>query len=359
MSFTCDGKQMRRSTETKDKKLAEKIHAKILTQIAEGRWFDKPEGETITFREMMERYMKEHSLPNKASSDRDEHSLKYLLPFFGDRKLTEIAPKMVNQYKTERRQAGVSSATVNRELALMRNAYNLAIREWEWVKDNPVSKIRFEKEPPARDRWLTNDEEEKLLKESPEWLRDLIVFAVETGCRQGEILSLTWKNVDLFHKTALIFGSKTGERRTIPLSKRAFELLKEEAQVKMLSNEPVFKNSSGTNISRFTIAPSLRKALNNAGIMDFRFHDLRHTFASRLAQSGIDPYTIQKLLGHKSASMTQRYSHHCVESLRKGIDAFERAREEQKEARLSQFYHNDTKSRGECDGGKIIEFPSH
>lgn len=281
-----------------------------------------------TFKAMMDRYMEEYSKPKKASSWRDEASLKHLLPFFGDYTIMEIAPSLISQYKTRRRLDGASPSTVNRELSLMKHGYNIAIREWEWIKENPVSKVSMEKEPPARDRYLVNDEEENLLKVSTLWLREIIVFAVETGCRQGEILSLTWKDVDLHKRTANVFATKTEDRRTIPLSARVFDLLKEKGRNRSITTNFVF-TLNGKGINSFVLSNAFEKACKEAEIEGLRFHDLRHTFATRLAQAGIDPYTIQRLLGHRSPSMTQRYSHHCVESLRRGIDVFERVRKEE------------------------------
>ncbi len=328
MRFTYKGRQIRNSTETADKKTAEKIYHKVLTLIAEGKWFEKSPDVEKTFKEMMDRYMEEHSKPKKASSWRDTASLKHLVPFLGDYTIMEITPSLINQYKTKRRLAGASPSTVNRELSLMKHGFNIAIREWEWIRENPVMKVSMEKEPPARDRYLLYVEEENLLQISPLWLREIIVFAVETGCRQGEILSLSWRDVDLNKRTANVFATKTEDRRAIPLSARVFNMLKEKGKIRSISTNFVFAlNDNGIN--RFVLSNAFEKVCKQAGIEGLRFHDLRHTFATRLAQAGIDPYTIQRLLGHKTASMTQRYSHHCVESLRRGIEVFERVRKEE------------------------------
>ncbi len=335
MSFTYNGHQYRRSCETTDKRLAEKIYHKVMTELIEGRYFEKLPGETKTFREMMEKYMKEYSIPRKASFERDRTSLKHLLPFFGDYALLRITPKFINEYKIMRRQNGASSCSINRELALMKHAFNLAVKEWEWVKDNPVKKVSMEKEPSPRDRYLSLEEEEMALAISPEWLRHIIIFAVETGCRQGEIVSLRWKDVDLPKGTVNVYGSKTGEKRVIPLSRRAWEMLKEKSRVRYLATDHVF-TADGRPVDRYRLSKTFKSICRRAGIEDMRFHDLRHTFATRLAQCGVDPYTIQRLMGHKTPFTTQRYAHHSVESLRKGIEEFE-VRVEQI---LSQFYHN-------------------
>ena len=129
-----------------------------------------------------------------------------------------------------------------------------------------------------------------------------------------------------------IFGKKTGQRRTIPLTKRALEVLKgREAvrtKVRPISEDLVFTHPLGRRVNIYTLQKAFKKALAKSEIQKFRFHDLRHTFASRLAQNGNDPYSIQKLMGHTSFSTTQRYAHHFVESLRKGIESLEAARQE-------------------------------
>jgi len=157
--------------------------------------------------------MSEYSNPRKASSERDLSSLSHLLPFLGSYALSEISPKLIYEYNQRRRSEGASPCTINRELALIKYAFNMAIREWEWIRENPVKKISMEKENPSRDRWLSLEEEERLLAASPQWLKEIITFAIETGCRREEILSLTWKDVDIFKKVVTIFAKKTGDRR--------------------------------------------------------------------------------------------------------------------------------------------------
>ena len=325
--FSYDGRQIRRSAKTDNKKKAEDFYCLLRREIVEGRWIERLPGERKRFREMMEKYMKEHSIPTKASSERDKSSLTHLLPFFGNYYLKQITPKAINEYKNQRRIEGASPSTINRELALMKHAFNLAIKEWEWINKNPVERVSFEKEPPPRDRWLTREEEEKILSVSPQWLREIIIFALETGCRREEILSLVWREVDFSNHAVTIFGKKTGERRSIPLTKRALEVLmmrKTKRNVVSIKGDFVFTHPPGQKINIHTLRWAFERAVKKAGLEDLRFHDLRHTFASRLAQSGVDPYTIQRLMGHKSFTTTQRYAHHYLGSLKRGIMSLER-----------------------------------
>lgn len=319
MAFTYQGKQIRRSTETSDRRLAEAIEGKVKVKIIEGRYFDTLEEKERTFDEMMELYMKEHGV-KIASQKHYQGYIKNLLPFFGGHTLAEIAPKRIVQYKAKRYADGVTPATINRELAVMKNAFNLAIREWEWCRDNPVSRVAMEKENNRRDRWLTCEEEERLIRVSSQWLREIIFFALHTGMRRGEILSLTWKGVDLFRRTVTVFRSKNGERRTIPINLTVLDLLKEKGKIRSLKTDLVFYSRAHTPINKDNLRRAFTSAVTKAKIEDFHFHDLRHTFATRLIQRGIDIYKVQRLLGHKSPAMTQRYAHHYPESLRDGVE---------------------------------------
>jgi len=186
-----------------------------------------------------------------------------------------------------------------------------------------VPHIKCLQETPPRDRWLTYEEEERLLSAPPEWLRDVIIFALETGWDQGEIIALLWTDIDMDKRLAIVPRQKTETKRSTPLSDRAFSLLKRLEN----NNSPVvFLNDMGEPINQLTLKWRFRVLCREVGIQNFRFKDLRHTFASRLAQNGVDPYTVQKLMGHKSFSTTARYAHHFIESLRKGIKTMEKAR---------------------------------
>lgn len=331
ISFVSKGKRYRRSAETTDKKTAQRIHDAVKGRIAEGKWIGVQEESERTFKELMDRYMSEHSKVKKKSWLRDEISLNHLLPFFANHIVSDVTPDLISKYKTLRWNEGARPATLNRELALAKHAYNIGLKEWGWCKDNPFSKVKMEKENNTRDRVLAYDEEERLLNVSPKWLRNIVTFALHTGARMGEILELTWKDVDIFRKVAIIHQGKTDGIKTIPLTPTAFEILKANAKVRHLHNSLVFPSGSGTRISDTNLGRTFRSALKKAGIENFRFHDLRHTFASRLAMAGKDLYLIQKLLGHREPRMVQRYAHHSIESLRSGIEILETMKKEANE----------------------------
>lgn len=203
---------------------------------------------------------------------------------------------------------------------MLSRAFNLAVKEWEWLSDNPVSKVSKETENNERDQWLSPEEEAKILEECPGWLRDIIVFDLHTGLRQDELLSLEWSRVDFPRRTILIQKTKNGKPKALPLNLIALNILEEKSKVRSVKNDLVFLSSNGTKINRHNLWRAFRKVLDDAGIQDFTFHDLRHTFATRLVQRGEDIYKVAKLMGHKDIRMTQRYAHHSSESLRSGVD---------------------------------------
>ncbi len=297
------------------------IESKVKVQLAEGKFLEKQIGEDITVDEMMEKFIEEHA-PKVSDSMRQsyKYSLKRLQPFFGEKNLLDITPKLISRYKVSRRNEGCSKATLNRELAMLSKAFNVAIVEWEWLDRNPVSRVPKEKENNERDRWLIPEEEEAIMRNSPGWLRDIVVFALNTGMRQGEILALDWPSVDLFRKVVVVKESKNGKPRSVPLNKPAFELLESKTKVRDIRCKLVFADKAGGKMDRANLRRAFSRVVNEAGIIDFRFHDLRHTFATRLAQRGFDIFAIAKILGHRDIRMTQRYAHHCSESLRKGVD---------------------------------------
>jgi len=303
------GLQVRRSTGTTDKRLAEAILGQVRVQIIEGRFFEKPEAQHRTLTELMDRYASEHAA-RRAGHRRELTSVNNLKTFFGNPTLDQITPKHIVAYKNQRYTDGVKPATINRELATLKKAFNLARREWEWCTDNPVCRVSMERENNTRDRWLTVEEEQRLLDAAAPWLRELMVFAIYTGMRMGEILALTWAGVDLFRRTVTVFRSKNGERRTIPVNTTVLELLKYKYAARPRTTDLVFYSHAHTPLDGSNIRRTLTIALKSAKIHNLHFHDLRHTFATRMVQAGIDLYKVQRLLGHKSPIMTQRYAHH-------------------------------------------------
>ncbi len=346
MQFTYKGTLVRRSTETGDKRLATTIFGKVTTEIAEGKWLDKLEGEDKTFSDLAVKYVNDYAKQHKKSWAKDAERLKnHLIPFFGSLIVTDITPKIISAYKGHRYAQGVKAATINRELAILKHMYTIAVKEWEWCRDNPVKRVSMEKEGQPRDRWLTYGEEKRLMEACLGRLQEIVTFALNTGMRQGEILSLKWQDVNLFSGVATLQETKNGERRAIPLNRTVWELLKAKSKIWYLASDYVFTSSVWTKIDGGNLRADFMKALKTAKIEGFCFHDLRHTFATRLVQRGIDLYKVQKLLGHRDNKTTQRYSHHYPESLRDGVDVLDLVHTEERQNNADQ---GATKARNEA-----------
>ena len=326
MSFIYNGRRFRKSTETENKNLAKRIFDKLKGEIAEGKWFEKESSRDCLFKDLMDKYMAEYSLVNKTASShkRDKSIVKQLNSVFGNLCLSEITAAMVSDYKVKRRKDGVSPRTINYELTTMSHAFSIAIREWELASDNPVLKVRKERVNNKIERWLTVDEEEKLLKASPKWLQDIIVFAINTGLRQSEILSLRWWQIDINRKTITISEQKNHSIDILPLNETAMSVLRQLYNFDLDSDSYVFPNTLFKRKGNRLLIKAFHVALRKSGVCNFRFHDLRHTFSSRLVQNGAGLYEVQHLGRWKTVTMVQRYAHHNTETLRPAIEVMDK-----------------------------------
>jgi integrase len=307
-----EGQRIQESLRTDNRKLAEMLYAKKLTDIIEGRHFETATAKRVLFEEMTAKYLRTYR------HSRDETSLKHLSPFFNGHTLFQITTKLIGGYRAMRAEKA-KPATIYQELALLRRMFNVAIREWEWLRDNPVSRLSFSVgNRNARDRWLTVEEERALLENAtnPGWLKPLLIAALHTGMRRGELLSLRWKDIDLSRGILRVERSKNGEKRAIPISAVLGDTLR-GMKVRDISGR-VFP------ISVRSLRVAFEAARDRAGITSFHFHDLRHSFATRLVQNGVDLYKVKELLGHKTLAMSARYSHHYPESLRPSIEILDR-----------------------------------
>jgi len=247
---------------------------------------------------------------------RNENSMRHLINFFGDYKLSSITPSDIIDYQNKRLKDTINNhpikpATVNRELACLRSLFNFAKQRNKFFGENPVSKVKFLEENNQMERILSYDEEERLLNSCPSYIKPIVITALGTGMRKMEILSLKWENVDLTNNVIIIeaTNSKTKKKKLVPISsKLKNELLKQK--LKTGYQEYVFLTSKGAN---FKGPDSLRKVFHNvckdAGIGKIRFHDLRHTFATRGIELTGNVVAVSKILGHRDLQTTMRYVH--------------------------------------------------
>jgi integrase len=211
-----------------------------------------------------------------------------------------------------------SPATVNRYLAVLRAAYSKAIHNGK-VEKNPVSHIYFQKEENERVRYLTREEEEQLFKFLPKEHHALVIIALQTGMRKSEQLNLKWKEITYENNEQgyiTVKRSKSGRQRLIPIGETAINTLK--SLTVMINNEYVFFGKVPGKPFK-DIPKEWEECLKKAGIDDFHWHDLRHTYASRLVMAGVPIYTVQTLLGHSTIKVTERYSHLSPEHLKQVI----------------------------------------
>ncbi len=286
--------------------------------IREGRHFKATEAKKHTLGEVVDRYLRD-VLPAKPRSEKDQkRQLKWWKEQLGDFLLADVTPALIAEYR-DKLAKGVtprgtqrSPSTVNRYLAALSHALSIAVKEWGWLDDNPIRKVRKPKEPRGRVRFLSDDERTRLLAACKEHnnpaLYAIVVLALSTGARQGEILNLTWKDVSVSRGMIVLQETKNNERRAIPLQGHALEIVKEMRTVRRIDTDLLFPSRQDPD-KPLNIQNIWRAALEKVAIEDFKFHDLRHSAASYLAMSGASLVEMATVLGHKTLQMLKRYAH--------------------------------------------------
>ena len=256
---------------------------------------------------------------NKKSWDRDGQLIENLKKDFSGKHLSGITPPLVENYKAKRIQE-VKPATVNREVACLKAIFFKAILWGKFKGENPVSKkVKLFKEENTIVRWLTKEEILELLKRCSKNknLLNMVICALNTGMRLGEIFKLKWTDIDLKTHLVRVEYGKNSKQRFIPMSAQLEDTLRDIRAGEKTLDCPYVFNHNG--IEYTFIRRAFGNALKKAGIKDFRFHDLRHTFASHLVMSGVPLNTVRELLGHASMETTLRYAHLSNENKRQAI----------------------------------------
>jgi integrase len=270
-----------------------------------------PAIEALTLKAAFARYEAEKA--RKKSLVRDQRTAKVLMAVFGEHTpLHEITASKVSAYRASRIALPITPAAVNRPLALLRHLLRLAAEEWEVIPEAP--RVRLEKEPQGRLRWLTPEEASTLLdacrKHTGAPLADLVELCLYTGLRQAEALELTWDRVDRARGVLLLEITKSGRRREVPLCGPADAVLARRGGGEGL----VFGTSSWTMFRK-----AWERAIGAAKLPGLHFHDLRHTFASWAVQRGATLPELKDLLGHSTLAMVMRYAHLSPEHLRSAV----------------------------------------
>jgi integrase len=285
--------------------------------IREGRHFKTTEAKRHTLAEAIERYIKS-VLPSKPKSGIFQHTqLTWWKKNLGDYTLADITPALIASQRDKLtnsstpRGSSRSPATVNRYLAALSHVYTIAVKEWGWIEDNPLRKVTKMKEPRGRVRFLSDEERTRLLgacKSSESHnLYIAVVLALSTGGRRMEILGLHWNDIDIKRGIITLHETKNGERRILPLTGHALNLIKEHSKIRSLNCDFVFPSKNLKN--PIDLRSPFETALRRADITDFRWHDLRHCCASYLAMNGASLAEIAEILGHKTLQMVKRYAH--------------------------------------------------
>jgi len=290
------------------KREADLIMAQRQKEIAEGRFPIIKDYKRVLFFDTCDEFL-EWSRAHKRSYIRDEGLVKNLKSYFGNIPLYQITRRKAEEYQAwrinQRKKDGkpISPATVNREIAMLKRIINKAM-EWGKASKNPISKIKMFPEE-RKLRFLSQQELERLIECSPEALKPIVIVAVFTGMRRGEILNLKWSNIRWDLGLIYVEHTKTNKIREIPMAKVVKDIL---WQLKKKSkSEHAFVDREGKPLK--TPRHWFDKAVKDAGIKDCTFHTLRHTFASDLVKANVNLKVVQELLGHRDLSVTLRYAH--------------------------------------------------
>lgn len=318
-----------------DKKQAEQFENAVKFKLAQQQNGVLPREEKKIPLSKLANLYENYSRNNKKSYNRDVYFLKIITSFFGESYIVqEITPKKIEDFKEFlRKERNVKNSTINKYLMVLSKMFNIAIDN-EILSKNPISKVSKLREDNHKIRYLTLEEEKRLFAEIEReydvldkytrkrktvqpylYLKPIVTVALHTGMRKGEILNLKWSNIDFTQGFIELLETKSGKSRKIPLSK----VLKEMLSKMNKDNEYVFVNSQ-TQGPYTTIQKSFSTVVKKANIKDFRFHDLRHTVATRLVEKGIDLVVVQEILGHSKITTTQRYAHPVPQRKKQAIE---------------------------------------
>ncbi len=298
--FYVDGKEVREKCDNKTQ--AKAIYGKRKAETREGKYFPKTKVSHILFRDLTADYLAYADLHHKRKGD-DLPRVQTWLDAFGSTIAEDVKPTQVEQVMSTLKGEGMEPATIHRRLTVLKAIYNRAEKAGI-IGKNPVRNVR----PPRYDnslvRFLDMAQEKELFQVLPAYLHPIVTVALNTGCRAGELLRLEWRDVDFRRGMFLCRDTKSGENRWIPMNTLVKKALGDLCPDPMDLASKVFQVGHEKSLSR-----AFAVAVKRAGLEPFRFHDLRHTFASRLAMNGANDRTLQTLGGWKTPRMILRYAH--------------------------------------------------
>jgi len=310
--------------------------AKTETEIKEGLYKNIIKAQRHTFTELVERFKRDF-VPRKPKVGKEyARQLEWWRTHLGDLTLNNVSSARISELRDQLANGTVkwginlkeketdkrSHATVNRYLAALSSAFGIAVKEWQWIDENPMRRVSKLKEPRGRVRCLTEEERERLLAACKDSVNPhlymAVVLALSTGARQQEIWGLRWPEVNFDRGLITFTETKNNEYRSVPLKGHALELLLGHSKIRRSDSDLVFPSKKNP-VVRHDFRDPWNKALVLAEVEDFRWHDLRHSCASYLAMTGVPMLTIAEILGHKTLSMVKRYTHLNTEHLSEAI----------------------------------------
>ncbi len=290
---------------------ADKWAREIEADMDRRRYFPQHEAEGHTVADLVDRQLETIKMDRPHAHNQQRVILGWWKAKLGSYTLATISPEVLGRYRDQlQSKEGFAPATVNRYLSSLSKAFSNAVKEWHWLQDNPLTRVSKKTEPRGRVRYLSEDERKALLdacrKSEYRPLYLIVMLALTTGMRRGELLGLHWQDVDLDRRVAVLHNTKNGDRRSVPIVPEVAALLREHGRVRRLDSDFVFASGGADPVwfDKFWYA-----ALEAAKIQDFRFHDLRHTAASYLAMSGATVPELAAVLGHRTLQMVKRYAH--------------------------------------------------
>jgi len=246
----------------------------------------------------------------------------HLNPFFGNKPLDKISNLDIESYKAQKMQSGLSNKTINNHLLVLNKCLKMA-QEWDEIVRTP--KIKLLKVEPQKFDYLKIEEHQMLLDHCDETLHEMVLLAINTGLRFGELIALEWDDINFINKMMTVqrsismgrLGStKSNKIRYIPLSNNALEILQARAK----KNGYIFSENKNEPLKQHRCIIQLHRACDRANMRRIGWHALRHTFASCLAQNGVSIFELKELMGHSDIKTTMRYSHLTTSSTRGAIE---------------------------------------
>lgn len=300
---------------------------KVESTLIEGKYVPDNKARKHTLSDLIDRYKSLHlsKFPNRLK-DQTSH-LNWWTENYGNKALIEITPALLAEAKEillrgiTFRKKNRSNSTVNRYFSSLSRAFTLAFQEWQWINENPFPRVTKLKENGGRNRFLSREELHALLQNCNEsanpHLYGMVLIAASMGLRFGEVVNLRWKHINFIHGFVTLETTKNGDTRVVPLPNQVADYLQKKQDFKF-PEEFIFPSKNPARRYPYSlIRKSFQKVVQQTGLQDFKYHDLRHTCASHLAMNGATQGELMEVLGHRSPAMTKRYAHFSKEHIAK------------------------------------------